>query len=306
MRRDPAAYICDERTTPYNSIRLNEELVILRTLFPFIKVEQIGSSVLGQPIFHLMIGKGKKIVHMNASFHANEWITTNVLMRFVKEYAESVQTDVDFYGKEARTLYKNVTLSIVPMVNPDGVNLVVDGPASIVEPYRSFAIYTNKDFDDFQGWKANIRGVDLNKQFPANWEKEAQRKMLKGPHPRDFGGDYPMSEPEVLCMSCLTERLKPNLILALHTQGKEFYWGYMEKEPLESVRIAAEFERVSPYRSVRNIDSYAGYKDWFILKWNKPGFTIELGKGINPLPLSQFSSIYNECIGILVASMYMV
>ena len=47
-------------------------------------------------------------------------------------------------------------------------------------------------------------------------------------------------------------------------------------------------------------NSYAGYRDWFISFYNRPGFTIETGKGINPLPISQFERIYNDNIGILV------
>ena len=43
----------------------------------------------------------------------------------------------------------------------------------------------------------------------------------------------------------------------------------------------------------------AGYKDWFIKQYNRPGYTIEAGIGTNPLPLSQFNRIYNDNIGIL-------
>jgi g-D-glutamyl-meso-diaminopimelate peptidase len=76
-------------------------------------------------------------------------------------------------------------------------------------------------------------------------------------------------------------------------------------EPPESQVIAAEFERVSGYRAVQFIDSFAGYKDWFIQEFRKPGFTIELGSGINPLPLSQFDEIYEEVLGVFLASLYM-
>ncbi len=32
--------------------------------------------------------------------------------------------------------------------------------------------------------------------------------------------------------------------------------------------------------------SYGGYKDWFIQDFNRPGYTLELGEGQNPLPMS--------------------
>lgn len=46
--------------------------------------------------------------------------------------------------------------------------------------------------------------------------------------------------------------------------------------------------------------SFAGYKDWFIQNYNLPGYTIECGFGNNPLPISQFNTIYAENEGILV------
>ena len=35
-----------------------------------------------------------------------------------------------------------------------------------------------------------------------------------------------------------------------------------------------------------------GYKDWFVLAFNRPGFTIECGQGSHPLKVSQLDSIY--------------
>ena len=48
---------------------------------------------------------------------------------------------------------------------------------------------------------------------------------------------------------------------------------------------------------------YAGYKDWFIQEYDRPGYTIEAGKGINPLPMDQFDQIYRDNVGILLGGM---
>jgi g-D-glutamyl-meso-diaminopimelate peptidase len=280
---------------------MENDLNGLKYAFPFVRVNTIGESVLGKPLYEILIGNGEKKVHMDASFHANEWITTPVLMRFMNDYLLSLVNRGAIRGVVTEPLYNNVTLSLVPMVNPDGVDLVISGPPASL---RERVIEINKGSTDFSGWKANINGVDLNNQFPAKWELEKERKEEKSPAPRDFPGYKPLSEPESMAMAELARNGNLDRVLALHTQGEEFYWGYEGLEPPEAEILAEEFESVSGYRSVRYIDSYAGYKDWFIKDFRRPGFTVELGKGINPLPLSQFNQIYESVLGIFLVAIY--
>ena len=290
------------RYLKYDYAQLQKDIQTLKSHFPFIQLKTIGHSVEGKNIEEITIGKGTKKVHMDASFHANEWITTLVLMSFLNTYLLSLTNSQPIRGINMMPLYQSVQLSIVPMVNPDGVDLVLNGPPAAL---RDELLTINKGSTDFSGWKANIRGVDLNNQFPANWEIEKERKEPKSPAPRDYPGDAPLTEPETKAMAALAENSQFNRLVAFHTQGKEFYWGYEGLEPPESRVIATEFERVSGYRGIQYIDSHAGYKDWFIQEFRKPGFTIELGLGVNPLPLSQFDEIYSEAIGIFLASLYM-
>lgn len=288
---------------PYPYAVLIEELNQLLEIYPFMRMNTIGSSVMGKPIPELQIGRGDKRVHMNGSFHANEWITTAVIMRFVNDYLLALTNRQAIRGFVMEPYYSSAMLSIVPMVNPDGVDLAISGPPS-EEPYRSQVLQINGGQTDFTGWKANIRGVDLNDQFPANWELEAERRE-QSPSPRDYPGRSPLSEPEAQAMAELTRVRDYDRVLAFHTQGKEIYWGYEGYEPPESEIIVNEFARVSGYRAVRYVDSHAGYKDWFIQDWRRPGFTIELGEGVNPLPIEQFEEIYQESLGIFLASLYM-
>lgn len=280
-----------------------DELDRLSEVYPFIRLRPIGSSVMGKPIPEVQVGNGPKRVHANGSFHANEWITTPVLMRFLNDYLLALTNGWGIRGLAMEPFYTSTTLSLVPMVNPDGVNLVLRG-APEEEPYRSQVLQLNRGSSDFSGWKANIRGVDLNDQFPANWEIEAERRE-KEPGPRDYPGPSPLSEPEAQAMAELTRASDFSRVLAFHTQGEVIYWGYENLEPPESEMIVREFARVSGYEPVRYVDSHAGYKDWFIQDWRRPGFTVELGLGVNPLPLEQFEEIYQESLGILLASLYM-
>ncbi|MGG3448385.1 M14 family metallopeptidase [Domibacillus aminovorans] len=288
---------------PYDYSQMMTDLRQLRTVYPFLRVPSIGRSVLGKEIPEVTIGNGMKRVHYNGSFHANEWITTPVIMTFLNDYVLSLINLQPIRGLSTYRLYKENFLSIVPMVNPDGVNLVLNGPPAD-EPWKSKVVELNKGSEDFSGWKANIRGVDLNDQFPAKWEEE-RADNPKEPGPRDYGGERPLSEPEAIRMAELTRRRDFSRVLAFHTQGKVIYWGFENLEPPESEILAKEFGRASGYEPVQTIESYAGYKDWFIQDWRRPGFTIELGSGTNPLPITQFDEIYQEALGIFLAGLYM-
>lgn len=112
----------------------------------------------------------------------------------------------------------------------------------------------------------------------------------------------PLTEPESLALYNFTLRHNFKLILAYHTQGKEIYWQFQNYAPPEALTIGRKLASSSGYRlaSVPYNSSFAGYKDWFLQEYQKPGYTIEAGLGMNPLPVSQFDEIYNDNLGILV------
>jgi len=287
----------------YDYKMLMNDINRLQGVYPFLQAPSIGNTVLGRSIPEILIGNGSKNVHYNGSFHANEWITTPVIMTFINDYLLSLTNQNTIRGHSTSRFYEQSNLSIVPMVNPDGVDLVLHGPPAN-ETWKQEVIENNKGSMDFSGWKANIRGVDLNDQFPARWELERARNP-DHPGPRDYGGDKPLSEPEAIAMAELTRKSDFAIVLAFHTQGEEIYWGFENAEPPESEVIVKEFSRVSGYEPVKTIESYAGYKDWFIQDWRRPGFTVEIGRGVNPLPISQFDEIYQKTLGIFLAGIYM-
>ncbi|WP_186577736.1 M14 family metallopeptidase [Aquibacillus kalidii] len=287
----------------YDYNKLREDIRELIAIYPFIIQESVGNSVMGKRIDELRIGNGSKRVHVNGSFHANEWITTPIIMKFLNDYLLGLTNSGSMANIDLNQLYQSTMLSSVPMVNPDGVNLVLNGPPQ-AEPYRSNVLEINNGSTDFSNWKANIRGVDLNNQFPARWEIEKERKEQE-PAPRDYPGPYPLSEPEAQAMADLTYQRDFYSVNAFHTQGRVIYWGFENQEPPLAEAIVREYANVSGYQPIKSVDSYAGYKDWFIQEWERPGYTIELGSGNNPLPLSQFNEIYRAARPILLASLYM-
>ncbi|MCL2507946.1 MAG: M14 family metallopeptidase [Oscillospiraceae bacterium] len=279
----------------------------LKARYPFIRLSVIGRSIQGRNLYALVVGRGSQRVMYNASHHANEWITTPVLMRFLEQYSYAYSTPGALLGCMADEMYNKASIFFVPMVNPDGVNLVTGAIPPGSETYESARAmnYLRLPFPD--GWKANIRGVDLNLNYPAGWEIARDIKFAQGytaPGPRDYVGEAPLSEPESRAMADYTRRIDCDLTLAYHTQGEIIFWRYLDYMPPRSYEIVRLLSRVSGYAYLDTpyASGHAGYKDWFIQQFNRPGYTIECGRGVNPLDISQFGRIYRDNIGILAFS----
>ncbi len=260
----------------------------------------------GRSVSVLRIGAGQRTVLYNAAHHANEWITTPVLMKFLESYAQAYTQGGEVFGISARELFARTTLHLVPMVDPDGVDLVTGAIAPGSSEYerarRIAEAFPAIPFPD--GWKANLNGVDLNLNYPAGWEQAREIKFAQGytqPAPRDYVGAAPLDQRESAAMAELTEQIGPDLTLSYHTQGGEIYWKYQDIEPPRAQEIGRRFAAVSGYtlEEVPYASGFAGYKDWFVLRFGRPGYTVEAGRGVNPLPLSQFGEIYRDNLGIL-------
>ena len=289
---------------PYTSRTLYRNIEGLLRRYPFLKSGTVGRSAQGQEIPYLTFGNGPVTVGYNASHHANEWITTPVLMKFTEQICRAYALGLSLGDSDVRALWQRVTFVIVPMVNPDGVDLVTGQYAPGSKEYNA-ALALNTDLPFPDGWKANLAGTDLNLNYPAGWEEAKRIKYAQGftrPGPRDFVGTSPLSAPEARAMANFTDRQDFRLILAYHTQGEIIFWKYLDYEPENSRQIARRFSEVSGYavEETPYASGFAGYKDWFIQTRNLPGYTIECGKGVNPLPISQFNDIYRDNLGILL------
>jgi g-D-glutamyl-meso-diaminopimelate peptidase len=185
--------------------------------------------------------------------------------------------------EEWEQLLAQFTLWMVPLVNPDGVRLALDG-LDADHPARQQLLDWNQGSENFSQWKANGNGVDLNDQFPAGWERERKRRQTDHPGPRDYGGAAPLSEPEARALARHARLMPFAAVLAFHTQGAEIYWNYADFEPSETERMAEQMGECAGLCAVKLADSDAGFKDWFIQEFRRPGFTVELGRGTNPLP----------------------
>lgn len=289
---------------------LNEQTIKqLAEMYPFIEVEKLTDTAFGRPVWAMIMGDGEREVLYTAAHHANEWITAPILLKFAEDLAQAFQTDGEIGGVSARELLRRTRIHLVPMVNPDGVDLVTGSIQPLTPEYdRARQIagnFPNIPFPD--GWKANLNGVDLNLQYPAGWMIARELKFSQGfdrPAPRDYVGRAPLDQPESRALAEYTEEVDPDLVLAYHTQGKVIYWQFRDYQVPGAKLLGEEFARLSGYElaDVPYESSFAGYKDWFIQRFRRPGYTIEAGAGENPLPIEQFDEIYRDNLPILVTA----
>ena len=292
---------------PVTSKNTEREIESLLRTYPFMRSERLATTAFGRPISTLVVGNGPRKVLYSAAFHANEWITTLILLTFARQLGEAIVSGGEIAGRNARQLKEKVTIYMVPLVNPDGVDLVTGATPSTSPEYALATAlsenYPNIPFPD--GWKANLLGVDLNLQFPAGWAQAREIKFMQGftrPGPRDYVGRAPLDQVESRVMEGYTQVIDPALVLAFHSQGEEIYWQFEDIFVPGARELGQRLAQVSGYTLADTpyASSFAGYKDWFIKMYRRPGYTIEVGRGENPLPLEQFPEIYRANLPLLV------
>lgn len=284
-----------------------ETLEKMCQVYPFAKLNTIGKSVMGKDIFSLQLGEGEKKILINGAHHANEWITSPLLIKFAEDYCRAYSEKGKISDEDVCKLWKEKSVCIVPMVNPDGVDLV-NGYIDKDSDYYKKAVEISRDFDKIpfpHGWKANIEGCDLNLNYPAGWNRAKQIKYDMGfckRAPKNYVGDAPLSCPESRALYNYSTFNSFSLTLSYHTQGKIIYWKYLDYLPEHSEKIGAELARASGYKlDITPVESgFAGYKDWFVSHYNRPGYTVEAGEGENPLDISQFDEIYSDNLGLII------
>ena len=275
--------------------------------YPFISSAVLGRSCIGRDITALQFGKTGEYALITAAFHGSEYITSTVLMFFIEELCEAIQNNGVIAGFDAKKAMYGRGVMFVPCVNPDGCEVAMHGRAGCGS---TASIIARLCGNDFEHWNANIRGVDINHNFSAGWQelRELERRNgIYAPAPTRFGGFSPESEPETLALTEVCRRRYIRHVVALHSQGEVIYWNYGKNKPPRSEKMAEIMATSSGYTlsSPEGLAVGGGFKDWFISEFNRPGFTVELGLGENPLPISTAFSIYERVREMLMLAVIM-
>ena len=156
--------------------------------YPQLRAESIGRSALSRPIWALTAGDGLRRVLYSAAHHANEWITTPLLMKYLETLLRAAAAGETVFGYPAEDILFRAALTLVPLVDPDGVDLVTGALPEGEAKERTAAIaaaFPAIPYPD--GWKANIAGISLMGGGLAhgNWTPAAEFNILADPEAAD-------------------------------------------------------------------------------------------------------------------------
>ena len=210
---------------PFSSELLQICVQGLLVRYPFLSQKCIARTAWGRPVTALRIGQGPRCALYNASHHANEWITTPVLLQFLEQYAYAVATEGRILGMDAQQLWRRTTLWLVPMVNPDGVDLVTGAIRPGSQQYQA-AQRIAAGFPEipFPGGWSELTGTDLNRTPRRLGQARTNKFALgfTGPAPRDYVGASPLDQPETAAMAALTQAIRPDVTLSITRREKKF------------------------------------------------------------------------------------
>ncbi len=289
----------------YTYEEMEEDILLLYAKYPtLLRVDTAGTSADGRNLYTLTIGNenASKHILIHAGLHAREYINTLLVMEQLEQCLDYYDTGY-YHNQSYRELFSSVAVHIIPMVNPDGIAISQFGESALrsselVEIVRACYAYdsamrrTKSSYERYLArWKANARGVDLNKNFPVGFVFDG---TVSQPSYAGYAGEFPLSEPESLSLGAVTLLYQPSIIINYHSMGEVAYWDTSESK---YTAINREFSTYMlsfvPYKRMGRGSASGSYLDW-IYSGETPvrSITLETGNVACPLPPDQYPKIW--------------
>ena len=265
--------------------------------YPKLRVTRFAKSLLGRDIPAAELGHGRRRLFYVGTHHALEWITSYLLMDFILVLARSEEEKAAIEGINVEFLLQNFTFTVIPNLNPDGTRLTCGG----IEQTPLYERQMRMSGGDFSLWQANARGVDLNHNYDCGY---AAYKRLEGEEgimagATRYSGEYPESEPETHAVASFLRTAMPTAVITLHSQGEELY--FAPRGDARAGRIARRLSRALAYPigTPEGLSAYGGLTDYAGDVLGIPSYTLEVGKGKNPLPLTDYPALRHRVLPAL-------
>lgn len=296
-----------DETIPLNYENLNLATRQMKKEYEFLQSFSVGKSVVGRGLVTMLLGSGSPAALYVGCHNAQHTHTSMLLLRFAEELCDYYQKGKELSGFDVRRILSSGSIYIIPMLNPDGVEISLQGASSagsLKDNVRRMAK------DDTSGWQANAHGVELNKNYPAGFELRRRADIAAGifnPAPSGFGGTRAESEPEShalcnLCRHILFHRAFSFYEGDTPDQVEKIEWQYGQRTPKNSSDIAAVLASSSGYKmaSPGETPQYATFKDWFINVFARPGFAVYSGGELSPFDTPSFPEQYEKIRDLLL------
>lgn len=284
---DAADVVKQKKEYSYEMVK--RDLIALEKSYPdLVELKTIGKTEYGREIYAISVGKGTPTAFVNASHHAREHFTTAIVMNQIQDLLTRSETE-----DKVNTLLDHVTLWFVPMVNADGVTLVQQGVSAFPEADRKAILAMNDGKTDFSRWKANAKGIDLNRQYPADWANIKSNPGKK--YYANYKGSSPLQTKENQAIMTFTYEINPQMTMSYHSSGQVIYWNFHNDESViaRDTKLARQLAQITGYKLMTPTTnpSGGGYSDWFIQTFKRPAYTPELAtsSGERPVKLNQFA-----------------
>ena len=308
----------------YTYEEMQQDLAALQAEYPaFLQLHSAGKSVEGRDITEVILGNIESRFHIliQASMHAREYMNTILMMNQIndnfrqktgkclenqscKRYASSQDVyGIHTFSRDKKYIHRtlnniqDICFHIIPMANPDGVTLCQNMNAALANPIVKKCAASRQEANNFiQRWKANARGVDLNRNFDIGW---ASYIGAPAPCGEGYKGPSPASEPETQAILHTASKYKFACCISYHSSGNLIYWDYgcrgnLRQKELALANYASTIIGYPLHSTIQDAAATAGCSDYFVLKLKIPAITIETGAGECPLSTEEYPEIYKK------------
>ncbi len=238
----------------------NEEIITPILNNP--KYEIIGSSVENRKIESYTYGNGNiHLVFVGGIHGGYEWNSILLAYEFI-----------DYFEANPNFIPENLTISIIPSANPDGVYKITKKEG------RFISIDIPNNLDTSSG-RFNANEVDLNRNFDCKWQPESTWRSKPV-----SAGTSAFSEPETQAIRNFILKNNPTAVIFWHSQANAVYASECENGILpETLKIMNIYSKASGYSPIDTFDSYeiTGDAEGWLASINIPAITVELNNHQN-------------------------
>ena len=308
----------------YSSDDLYRTAVNLTARYPeILTLEIIGRSVDMNPIYVLVltadvketmeredINVYRKHYFVEAGTHARENANPSIVMKQIEDFCKDYYDDVHIEEFSLSEMLEGAVIHFVPLVNPDGYDLVLDGLGS-VRTFMGKEALAGVNDTDYVKFKANLAGVDINRNYPLEYFDPSTGRWVRNiskntnalyssvPRGSYYPGPISGSEPETRAIMRYILKYDFRNYISYHSRGNAIIastdW-FGEEYTLRQSKLAAIASDVTGYDILMSYDENgSGYfSDFAAAQTLKPTVTVETTTAELPTSQLYFAEAYKR------------